>query len=121
MKGTQLLYRTPYGGSIIKCGTIQNLVVALKVREYPSIRLLIDNRKSSNSTVSVSLIFTEEMDLLIPLDIIILPPGKSFTKVYDIPGTALTIRVEALPENGHDSIDLFIYGFGPYPNTYSYC
>lgn len=51
----------------------------------------------------------------------ILPPGSSFTKTYDVPGIGLTIEAKAAAGSGSDTVDVFVYGFSPFAREENDC
>jgi hypothetical protein len=44
------------------------------------------------------------------LDILHLVPHSQVTRVYDVPGTKLTIFADAAGGSGSDGVDVLIYG-----------
>jgi hypothetical protein len=55
---------------------------------------------------------TEGRGWLAQLDVLDLTPGLEVTKVYDVPGTALTVFAAAAgTEDGASVVDMAIYGF----------
>ena len=125
MKGTKLAFRTKPGGQTIPLGTTTNLTKDLfngiPVNSYPTIRVLCDNRKSSNTTVTFLFTINQKGEFLVHLDTVALPPGGSFTKSYDVPGIGLTIQAMAAAGSGSDTVDVFVYGFSPFAHEENDC
>lgn len=115
MEGTKIIFRTEPGSVTIPVGNSVKLIGKLDVSQYPGIRLGVGSRSSSDTAVTIKLILVDGRELLFPLDTIVLEPGDSFTTVYDIPGTVLSITATAAPMPGakESYIDLVVYGYNP--------
>ena len=53
---------------------------------------------------------TEGSELVAQLDVLSLSPHSQLTRVYDVPGTKLSLFADALGGSGTDGMDLLIYG-----------
>jgi type III secretion protein HrpB1 len=45
------------------------------------------------------------------LDVLTLQPHGQVTKVYEVPGTKLSISVDAAGVTGSDGVDILVYGW----------
>lgn len=111
MLQTKLIFRTPAGAEVVHANSTQTLVNNLVVKNYPEIRLLCGNRTSSPASVEIKLTLVEGREFIGRLDTITLAPGESFTTVYPIPGTKISISATA--GDGDAYIDLFVYASAP--------
>jgi type III secretion protein HrpB1 len=60
--------------------------------------------------MSVRLTITEGAELVAQLDVLALTAHSQVTKVYDVPGSKLTIFADAVGGTGNDALDVLIYG-----------
>ncbi len=105
----KLLWRTQPGSVTIPAGTSKQLGI-VDVSAFSRIRIFADERVGSPSGVIIRVTLTEGAELVGQLDILSLTPHTQITKVYDIPGSKLTIFADALPGTGNDSVDVLVYG-----------
>jgi hypothetical protein len=85
---------------------------SFRVDGYRQIRVVADERQASANDVDVRLTMTEGEELIAQLDVLKLTPGLEVTKVYDVPGTSLTVFAAANgTEGGPSTLDVLIYGF----------
>jgi len=80
------------------------------VASYKKIRVVADERVGSASNVKIRLTITEGSELVAQLDTLNLTPHSQLTRVYDAPGTKLSIYADGDPGAGLDSVDVLIYG-----------
>ena len=106
---TVLAFRTPLGGVSIPAGQSKQLGV-VEVSAFEQIRVVADERVGSGSGVSIRLTITEGNELVAQLDVLHLAPHSEITKVYDVPGTRLTVFADAAGGKGTDGLDVLIYG-----------
>jgi len=106
---TKLAFRTPAGGVVIPAGQSKQLG-AVDVSPFSKIRVVADERVGSPTGVSIRLTITEGNELVAQLDILQLTPHAQVTRVYDVPGTKLTIFADAVGGTGSDGIDVLVYG-----------
>jgi type III secretion protein HrpB1 len=106
---TTLAFRTPPGGVSIPAGQSKQLGV-VDVATFDQIRVVADERVGSGSGINVRLTITEGSELVAQLDVLSLSPHSQVTKVYDVPGTKLTIFADAAGGTGTDGLDVLIYG-----------
>jgi len=107
--GTKLAFRTPVGAVSIPAGKSQELGT-VDVSPFSKIRVVADERIGSGTGVNIRLTITEGNELVAQLDVLNLTPHSQVTKVYDVPGTKLTIFADALGGTGSDGVDVLIYG-----------
>jgi hypothetical protein len=81
------------------------------VTPYERIRIVADERVGSGSGVSIRLTFMEGNELVAFLDVLTLAPHGQVTRVYEVPGTKLSVDVDAAGGKGTDSLDVLIYGW----------
>ena len=74
------------------------------------IRVVADERVGSGTGLSIRLTMTEGNELVAQLDVLSLAPHSQVTRVYDVPGTKLTIFADALGGSGSDGMDPLVYG-----------
>ena len=103
-----LAFRTPPGAVSIPGGHSKQLGV-VDVSKYSMIRVVADERVGSGSGVTLRLTITEGTELVAQLDTPHLTPHSQFTRVYEVPGTKLTIFADALAGPGSDSVDVLVY------------
>jgi type III secretion protein HrpB1 len=106
---TTLAFRTPVGGVAIPAGQSKQLG-AVDVSPYSKIRVVADERVGSATGINVRLTITEGNELVAQLDVLHLLPHAQVTRVYDVPGTKLTLFADAIAGQGSDGMDLLIYG-----------
>ena len=104
-----LAFRTPAGGVSVPVGTSKALGV-VDVTPYERIRVVADERAGSASGLSIRLTFLEGSERVAFLDQIPLTPHGQITRLYDVPGTQLSIDVDAAAGTGSDALDVLIYG-----------
>lgn len=115
MEGTKLIFRTAPGAVAIPAGDRVTLINYLDVSQYPGIRVGVGSRKSSDTAVTIKLTLIDGTEFLFPLGTIVVGPGETFTTVYDIPGTVISISAAAaeMPGAKESYIDLVVYGYNP--------
>jgi type III secretion protein HrpB1 len=106
---TNLAFRTPVGGVSIPAGQSKQLGT-VDVSPYEQIRVVADERVGSGSGVHIRITITEGNELVAQLDTLVLSPHSQVTRVYDVPGTKLTIFADAVAGAGTDAIDVLVYG-----------
>ncbi len=106
---TVLAFRTPPGGVSIPAGQSKQLGV-VDVSAFEQIRVVADERAGSGSGIGIRLTITEGNELVAQLDVLHLTPHSEITKVYDVPGTKLTVFADAAGGKGTDGLDVLIYG-----------
>jgi hypothetical protein len=107
---TFLAFRTPPGGVSIPAGQSKQLGV-VDVSSFERIRVVADERVGSGSGLNVRLTITEGNELVAQLDILSLTPHSQVTRVYEVPGTKLTVFADAAGGSGTDALDVLIYGY----------
>ena len=109
-QGTTLAFRTPPGGVSIPAGQSKQLGT-VDIAPYERIRVVTDERVGSGSGLSIRLTITEGNELVAQLDTLHLTPHAQVTRVYEVPGTKLTIFADAAAGTGTDSVDVLVYGW----------
>jgi type III secretion protein HrpB1 len=105
-----LAFRTQVGAITIPGGQTKLLGV-VDVSMYDRIRLVTDERVDSTSNIVLRMTFTEGEELVAQLDTILLTPHSQVTRVYDVPGTQLSIYADSVGATGtQGSLDVLIYG-----------
>ena len=105
-----LAFRTQVGAVTIPGGQTKLLGV-VDVSMYDRIRLVTDERIDSTSNIVLRLTFTEGEELVAQLDTLLLTPHSQVTRVYDVPGTQLSIYADSVGNTGtQGSLDVLIYG-----------
>jgi type III secretion protein HrpB1 len=105
-----LAFRTQVGAVTIPGGQTKLLGV-VDVSMYDRIRLVTDERIDSTSNIILRLTFTEGEELVAQLDTIMLTPHSQLTRVYDLPGTQLSVYADSVGAAGTKaSVDVLIYG-----------
>ncbi len=102
---SQMQFSIPTG-STRQLGTVD-------VYAYSQIRVVAFENAGSPTDVKVLLTFASGPGgiLIGPLDTLTLTPGTNLTRVYDVPGTALSISVTASAgKAGQDGVGLVIFG-----------
>ena len=107
---TVLAFRTPAGGVSVPAGQSKQLGV-VDVATYERIRVIADERTGSATGVTVRLTITEGNELVAFLDLLHLAPHQQLTRVYEVPGTKLTVHADAVGGSGSDALDVLIYGW----------
>src|SRR6266566_403236 len=97
-----LAFRTKPGGVSVPAGTSQELGV-VDVTPY--------ERIGSGTGVTVRLTITEGQELVAFLDLLALAPHQQTTRVYEVPGTKLSVFADAAGGSGTDALDVLIYGW----------
>jgi type III secretion protein HrpB1 len=106
---TVLAFRTQPGAVSIPAGQSKQLGV-VDTSKFSQIRVVVDERAGSGTGINVRLTITEGNELVAQLDTFSLSPHSQITRVYDVPGTKLTVFADALGGSGSDGIDLLVYG-----------
>ena len=105
-----LAFRTAVGAVTIPGGQTKLLGV-VDVSMYDRIRLVTDERIDSTSNIILRLTFTEGEELVAQLDTILLTPHSQVTRVYEVPGTQLSVYADSVGSTGtKGSLDVLIYG-----------
>jgi hypothetical protein len=107
--GTKLAFRTPLGGVSIPAGQSKQLGI-VDVSGFSKVRVVADERVGSGTGISIRSTITEGTELVAQLDVLTLTPHSQVTKVYDVPGTKLTIFADAMGGSGTDGVDVLVYG-----------
>jgi type III secretion protein HrpB1 len=106
---TTLAFRTPQGGVSVPAGQSKQLGT-VDVSPYERIRVVADERVGSGTGMSVRLTITEGNELVAQLDVLPLTPHSQVTRVYEVPGSKLTVFADAVGGAGTDALDVLIYG-----------
>ena len=106
---TKLAFRTPPGAVVIPAGQSKELG-SVDVSLFSQIRVVADERSGSPTGISIRLTITEGNELVAQLDVLQLAPHSQVTRVYNVPGTKLTIFADAIGGTGSDGIDVLVYG-----------
>jgi type III secretion protein HrpB1 len=109
MSTTVLAFRTQPGAVSIPAGQSRQLGM-VDCTSFSKIRVVADERVGSGTGVNIRLTITEGNELVAQLDILSLAPHAQVTRVYDVPGTKLTIFADAIGGAGTDAIDVLVYG-----------
>jgi len=105
-----LAFRTQVGAVTIPGGQTKLLGV-VDVSMYDRIRLVTDERIDSTSNIILRMTFTEGEELVAQLDTVLLTPHSQMTRVYDVPGTRLSIYADSVGAAGtQGALDVLIYG-----------
>ena len=105
-----LAFRTQVGAVTIPGGQTKLLGV-VDVSMYDRIRLVTDERIDSTSNIILRMTFTEGEELVAQLDTVLLTPPSQVTRVYDVPGTQLSIYADSVGAAGtQGALDVLIYG-----------
>ncbi len=107
---TKLAFRTTPGAvSIPTGGSLQ--LGQVDVSPFTNIRVVADERVGSPTGVTIRVTITEGTELVAQLDVFTLAPHAQLTRVYNTPGTKLTIFADAVGGTaGKDAVDLLVYG-----------
>ncbi len=103
-------FRTPPGAVSIPAGQSKQLGV-VDVAGFERIRIVADEREGSGSGLQIRVTITEGNELVAQLDVLHLTPHSEITKVYEVPGTKLTIFADAAGGTGSDGVDVLVYGY----------
>ena len=106
---TTLAFRTQPGAVSIPAGQSKQLGT-VDVSPFSKIRVVADERVGSGTGVNIRLTLMEGNELVAQLDTLSLSPHSQVTRVYDVPGTKLTLFADATGGSGTDALDLLIYG-----------
>ena len=106
---SRLLFRTPPGGVSIPTGQRKVLGV-VDVTAYSKIRVFAAEGAGSPTGVTFRLTLTEGNEWFAPLDTFDLTAGSNITRVYEVPGSIITLVVDALDGSGLDVVLAAIYG-----------
>ena len=106
---TILAFRTAPGAVSIPAGQSKQLGT-VETSPFNQIRVVADERVGSGTGVVIRLTITEGNELVAQLDTLTLAPRSQVTRVYDVPGTKLTIFADALAGTGQDAVDVLVYG-----------
>src|ERR1700753_3124203 len=88
-----LAFRTKPGAESIKGGETKELGV-VEVSHFRKIRLVCDERIGSTCNIRVRMTIMEGSELVASLDQVLLTPHAQTTRVYDVPGTKLSISID---------------------------
>jgi len=106
---TKLAFRTPVGGVSLPAGQSKELGV-VDVSPFSQIRVVADERVGSGTGVNIRLTITLGNELVAQLDVLTLAPHSQVTRVYEVPGTTLSVFMDALGGTGSDGVDVLIFG-----------
>lgn len=106
---TKLAFRTAPGGVSIPVGTSKDLGT-VDVKPFDRIRVVADERVGSAGPVVIRLTITEGNELVAQLDTLTLQPLAQITRVYETPGTTLTVFLDATGASGSSTVDVLVYG-----------
>lgn len=105
-----LAFRTIVGGESIK-GSETKELGTVDVGQFQKIRLVCDERIGSTCNVQVRLTILEGNELVAFLDQVLLTPHSQTTRVYDVPGTRLSVSMDGIGTPiTQGSVDVLIYG-----------
>ena len=108
--GTKLAFRTVGGPVFIPAGESKELGV-VDVSPFSQIRVVVAYEHGGlGAGVNIRLTITEDNEWVAQLDVLSLTPHSETTKVYDVPGTKLTIFADAIGGKSVDGVDILIYG-----------
>ena len=107
---TKLAFRTPAGAVPVPAGQSKQLGAVGNVSPFTKIRVVAGERAGSATGISIRLTITEGNELVGQLDVLSLSPHSQVTRVYDVPGTKLTIFADAVGGTGSDAVDVLVYG-----------
>lgn len=116
---TRLLFKTPQGGQAVPAGETVRLTsgfsCGVPVAKYPVIRLYCNSSAASVIPVSlrINLLDCKSDQLLFLLDEFTLGAGESTTRVYEVPGQALSVSASAAPGEGQAVVEFGVLGYGP--------
>lgn len=105
-----LAFRTKPGAETVKGGESKELGI-VETSRFDKIRLVCDERIGSTCNVVVRLTFMEGNELVAFLEHLLLTPHAQMTRVYDVPGTKISIAIDGVgAPNTQGSVDVLIYG-----------
>jgi type III secretion protein HrpB1 len=105
-----LAFRTIPGAESIKGGESRDLGT-VDVSQFDKVRLVCDERIGSTCNVLVRLTIMEGNELVALLDQVMLTPHAQNTRVYDVPGTRLSISIDGIgAANTQGAVDVLLYG-----------
>ena len=108
---TILAFRTKKGAVSLPAGKSVHLGT-VEVSPFERIRVVADERVGSPTNIAVRLTITEGDELVAQLDTFVLTPHSQLTRVYEVPGTKLSIYADALGGAvGADALDVLVYGW----------
>ena len=107
---TILAFRTQPGGVSIPAGQSKQLG-QVDVAKFERVRVVADERTGSVSSITIRLTITEGSELIAQLDTLTLAPHSQVTRVYEVPGTKLSIYADAAGGSGTDGLDVLVYGW----------
>ena len=106
---TTLAFRTAPGAVSIPAGQSKTLGT-VDVHPFDRIRVVADERVGSAGPVVIRITLTEGNELVAQLDTLTLQPRSQQTRVYEAPGTKLTLFADATGTSGSSSVDVLVYG-----------
>ncbi len=102
-----LAFRTKPGAETVNAAE-SKVLGTVDVSTFERIRVVADERVGGTCNVWIRLTITEWVAFL---DHIMLTPHAQMTRVYDVPGTKLTVAIDGVgPANTKGSVDVLIYG-----------
>ena len=105
-----LAFRTTPGGESVKAGQSRELGM-VDVASFEKIRLVCDERMGSTCNVVVRLTITEGNEAFALLDHVTLTPQSQNTRVYDVPGSRISVAIDGIGAGGTSATtDVLIYG-----------
>jgi hypothetical protein len=105
-----LAFRTKVGAESIKGGQTIELGT-VEVGHFQKIRLVCDERIGSTCNVLVRMTIMEGNELVASLDQVLLTPHAQTTRVYDVPGTQLSISIDGIGSaTTQGAVDVLLYG-----------
>ncbi|HKV94321.1 MAG TPA: hypothetical protein VJW20_17365 [Candidatus Angelobacter sp.] len=105
-----LAFRTKPGAESVRGGETKELGT-VEVSHFDKIRLVCDERIGSTCNVLVRLTIMEGNELVALLDHVLLTPHSQNTRVYDVPGTKLSIALDGIgPATTQGAVDVLVYG-----------
>jgi len=105
---SKLVFRTKVGAETIPAGQSKKLG-EVDLTAYSKIRVVADERVGSTTGMSIRLTITEGSELVAQLDVLYLSAHSQITRVYEVPGTKLTIYADTIAGGGNDAVDVLIY------------
>jgi type III secretion protein HrpB1 len=105
-----LAFRTKPGAESIRGGETKELGT-VDVSQFDKVRLVCDERIGSTCNVLVRMTIMEGNELVALLDQVLLTPHAQNTRVYDVPGTRLSISIDGIgAANTQGAVDVLLYG-----------
>ena len=105
---TKLAWSTVDGASVPAGQSVQ--LGTVDVSPFSQIRVVAGEYVGSPTNVNIRLTITEVDALVAQLDVLQLTPHSEITRVYDVPGTTLTIFADAAGGTGTNQVLVYIYG-----------